>query len=307
MLTIEPACPEKRKANQQAATQLHLLARSHDDPTAEPGTYEGLAETEHGFPPNEYDALAPAPLWDGDGVGGDCASLPSRATSSSWCSWGSAFPSAAAPSFTLPETEGEGHGSGRRDTDRPSLWPWTPSHTASPGSPFPAWWASEHPQAEPSPPQDDGGLGNMDWVPREALAAPNQDGPSGRWRDDPPPPPRSRTPLLHVAARNGHRSVMQSLLRHGVGSVDERWPRAPTGEGGGHGSGVTALHVAVESGYEAIVQLLLQHGADPAAVGGGDDENGNGMTALDLAVRGGHGAIVDLLLHHEPGVRRKGS
>ncbi|KAI0130231.1 ankyrin repeats-domain-containing protein [Xylariales sp. AK1849] len=67
-------------------------------------------------------------------------------------------------------------------------------------------------------------------------------------------PPRaihSNPSLLHVAAENGHREVMQLLLARGGIDVNGR-----------DMTGNTPLQLAVSAGKVEIVQLLLDHGAN---------------------------------------------
>lgn len=52
---------------------------------------------------------------------------------------------------------------------------------------------------------------------------------------------------LHLAARYGHKTVVQLLLENGAKINEE------------DGKKKTALHLAAECGYETVVQLLLRH------------------------------------------------
>jgi hypothetical protein len=71
-------------------------------------------------------------------------------------------------------------------------------------------------------------------------------------------------PPLHLAARNGHASVVKLLLKAGA----EPGSRAPNGG--------TALHCAVQSGHLGSVELLLE--VDPSLVSAAD---ASGVTPLD--------------------------
>uniref|UniRef100_A0A1B0G849 Uncharacterized protein n=1 Tax=Glossina morsitans morsitans TaxID=37546 RepID=A0A1B0G849_GLOMM len=68
---------------------------------------------------------------------------------------------------------------------------------------------------------------------------------------------------LHVAARNGHKKVVEALLAAGI-SVN-----LLTHNG-------TALHEAALCGKKSVVYTLLKAGVDPAAV------DGQGRSALDI-------------------------
>ncbi|KAL2069919.1 hypothetical protein VTL71DRAFT_14598 [Oculimacula yallundae] len=92
--------------------------------------------------------------------------------------------------------------------------------------------------------------------------------------------PSALSPLLHISARQGNRSVLQILLKHGS-AVDERDIQ-----------GRTALHVAAESGHESIVSLLLSNCADIGAV------DMDGKTALYYAVSESRNEVVEMLLSH---------
>lgn len=90
----------------------------------------------------------------------------------------------------------------------------------------------------------------------------------------------SLMPLLHVAARNGNCSMLQTLLEHqaGVNECDAQ--------------GRTALHFAAEQGHEAAVWLLLDNGADNEIC------DADGKSPLFLAVSAGYTIVVDTILSH---------
>lgn len=72
----------------------------------------------------------------------------------------------------------------------------------------------------------------------------------------------SHTPL-HLAGRNGHKNVVEVLLRAGVDV------NSLTASG-------TALHEAALCGKDSVVKLLLEYGSDLSAT------DSDGRTALDL-------------------------
>ncbi|NIA15494.1 MAG: hypothetical protein GWP08_15630 [Nitrospiraceae bacterium] len=84
---------------------------------------------------------------------------------------------------------------------------------------------------------------------------------------------------LHVAARNGHRKLVELLLASGanVMAVEENDTR------------MTALHEAAHQGHAGIVDLLLTMGANPNAI------DGKGRTPLRLAMTGGHAEAAGVL------------
>jgi ankyrin repeat protein len=91
---------------------------------------------------------------------------------------------------------------------------------------------------------------------------------------------------LHLAAMNGHVSVVDALLPRivdvNVRASNNSW------------KGMTALHMAAEKGHVDVVKLLLKR----------DDINVNiadacGMTALHWAAMNGHAEVVELLLEKD--------
>jgi Ankyrin repeats (3 copies) len=87
---------------------------------------------------------------------------------------------------------------------------------------------------------------------------------------------------LHSAAADGHRAVVELLLREmdpeTIGARDEWW-------------GQTALHWAAVYGHGDVVALLLRR-MNPETIGA---QTKDGQTALHLAAEYGHGAVVELL------------
>ncbi|XP_031973260.1 ankyrin-3-like isoform X1 [Corvus moneduloides] len=92
---------------------------------------------------------------------------------------------------------------------------------------------------------------------------------------------RSSETLLHVAAANGHLSIMEYLLSKGArtGAKDRK--------------GRTALHRAAEKGHGGAVKVLLQGGASMHAL---DRE---GKTPLHWAAENNHSHILKMLLKEE--------
>ena len=82
--------------------------------------------------------------------------------------------------------------------------------------------------------------------------------------------------LLHNAARNGHKEIVELLIAKGadVDAKDE--------------DGWTPLHWAVVNGHEETVELLLANGSDVNA------KDNDGETPLDWA----DGEIANLLRKH---------
>ncbi|XP_070691502.1 GA-binding protein subunit beta-2-like [Pempheris klunzingeri] len=85
---------------------------------------------------------------------------------------------------------------------------------------------------------------------------------------------------LHLAARHGHLSTAEALLRAGV-SRDARTKVDKT-----------PLHVAASEGHSVIVDLLVRSGADINA------KDMLKMTALHWAAQHGHREVAELLLRH---------
>ena len=88
--------------------------------------------------------------------------------------------------------------------------------------------------------------------------------------------------LLHKAAIDGHKDVVQLLLDRG-GDPDER-----------NTIGSTSLHWAAKHGHQHVVQLLLDRGADPHTV------NGYGRTVLQEAEGQFHEDAIHLLIDRGP-------
>lgn len=90
---------------------------------------------------------------------------------------------------------------------------------------------------------------------------------------------RNGLTALLLAARSGHRGVVEKLLTSGA-HFESRG-----------GSGKTPLMWAAEMGHEEVVKLLLKAGADPRAVGSAN------QTPLISAAENGHTEVVGLLLN----------
>lgn len=84
---------------------------------------------------------------------------------------------------------------------------------------------------------------------------------------------------LHLAARQGHRTIVQDLLRQSA-DVDARLPDSEQ----------TALHLAAREGHEKIVRLLIDYGADIEA------KDAMGRSPLHQAVRMRHAGVVAYLV-----------
>jgi ankyrin repeat protein len=84
--------------------------------------------------------------------------------------------------------------------------------------------------------------------------------------------------MLHVAAKNGHLSMVKLLLERG-GNIDIQ-----------DESGNTALHYATSAGRKDVVKYLLEHGADVSVV------NAKEQKAIDYASIKGFNEIATLLL-----------
>ena len=84
---------------------------------------------------------------------------------------------------------------------------------------------------------------------------------------------------LHLAAAEGHRTVVELLLKNGADTnaqtKRQEW---------------TPLHIAAVLGYTEVVRSFIAHGTDVNV------KDGRGNTPLDLAKRGGHTEIVELLI-----------
>lgn len=91
---------------------------------------------------------------------------------------------------------------------------------------------------------------------------------------------------IHIAAFNGHASVVRGLIKRTLNNGD----KTPHGE-------TTALQWASRGGYLEVVQTILEHGANVNAQGGAHG------TALQAASRGGHVEVVKLLLVNEANIK----
>jgi ankyrin repeat protein len=117
---------------------------------------------------------------------------------------------------------------------------------------------------------------------------------------------------LHLAARNGHETVIQLLLEKGadVDSKDRKYGRTPLSWAATKGNkavvqlllekgadiedkeyGQTPLFWAAENGNEAVMQLILEKGAE---IDLKDTEYGR--TPLSWVAENGHKAVIQLLL-----------
>jgi ankyrin repeat protein len=110
------------------------------------------------------------------------------------------------------------------------------------------------------------------------VETPGQVGTSPKWT------------ALHIAAQNGHESVLLSLLSYDSTDINAR--------GGIYGS--TPLYQAAMTGHDKAITILLDHGADP--------EKGNiqdRYTPLLIAAERGHKEAVEALLARGAGVNGK--
>ncbi|KAK1895228.1 GA-binding protein subunit beta-2 [Dissostichus eleginoides] len=94
------------------------------------------------------------------------------------------------------------------------------------------------------------------------------------------PNPELGSSPLHLAAKYGHQSTAEVLLRAGV-SRDARTKVDKT-----------PLHIAASEGHYNIVDLLVQHGAEV------DARDMLKMTALHWAAQRGHREVAELLLRY---------
>jgi ankyrin repeat protein len=108
---------------------------------------------------------------------------------------------------------------------------------------------------------------------------------------------------LHLAAKKEHEAVVKLLLEKGA-NVDAKARMKVDG----HPVKGTALHLAAKEGHEAVVKLLLEKGAnvDAKAIMKVDNDPFEG-TALHLAVWTGHEAVVQQLLEKGVDVDSKDS
>uniref|UniRef100_A0A8C4RAC8 ZU5 domain-containing protein n=1 Tax=Eptatretus burgeri TaxID=7764 RepID=A0A8C4RAC8_EPTBU len=104
-----------------------------------------------------------------------------------------------------------------------------------------------------------------------------------------PPPPRTRLPALHAAARKGDTQSVGIILDGGVQGVTEVSKERinNTTE-----SGFTALHIAAHYGSQDVAVLLLDRGADC------NFKANNGITPLHVAAKRGHTELVTTILDH---------
>ena len=84
-------------------------------------------------------------------------------------------------------------------------------------------------------------------------------------------------PPLTYAAFNGHREIVEYLLKRGA-EINAKTE-----------NGSTALFFAARNGHTAIVRLLLENDADPTIA------NENDETAVDAALKGKNTDSVELL------------
>ncbi|OBT95296.2 hypothetical protein VE01_06606 [Pseudogymnoascus verrucosus] len=87
-----------------------------------------------------------------------------------------------------------------------------------------------------------------------------------------------RTPLL-LAARDGHKAIVKSLLNSDIVNIDSK-----------DSHGRTPLSSAAGNGHEGVVKLLLDKGANL------ETEDSSGQTPLSWAAGNGHEGVVKLLL-----------
>lgn len=94
-------------------------------------------------------------------------------------------------------------------------------------------------------------------------------------------------PALHLSAKNGDLSKLNSLLESGI-DVNQQ-----------DSNGVTALHNSASQGHSEITKTLLAKGAEV------DPRTKNSQTPLIYAVQQGHLEVVKLLLAHGADVNAK--
>lgn len=86
--------------------------------------------------------------------------------------------------------------------------------------------------------------------------------------------------LLHAAAQNGHREIVELLLKHGLDleiKSENEW---------------TPLACAAREGKHDVASLLLEHGANISA------QDSDGWTPLMRGALGGHLRLAEMLLKH---------
>ena len=88
-----------------------------------------------------------------------------------------------------------------------------------------------------------------------------------------------RATPLYLAAQNGHKRVVEELVKGGADVNCRLWQMA-----------VTPLFAASERGHQGTVTELLKLGASPHS------RNWNGVTALGVAALAGHVKVVKDLL-----------
>ena len=91
---------------------------------------------------------------------------------------------------------------------------------------------------------------------------------------------------LHIAAREGHKEVVKVLLSHGADVNKANYIDR------------TALHIAAWGGHKDVVEVLLTHGADI------NKASNNGRTPLHLAAMDDHKEVVEVLLTHGADVNK---
>ena len=94
----------------------------------------------------------------------------------------------------------------------------------------------------------------------------------------------NNTPI-HMAAKNGHLSICELLIKW----IENSHPEKIKYANAANSQGSTPLHWAAKFGHLAVCQFLVGKVEDT------DLENGLGATPLSCAVRNGHSAIFHLL------------
>lgn len=105
---------------------------------------------------------------------------------------------------------------------------------------------------------------------------------------DPSLPTSSGATAMHLAAANGHLTVVNALMKANADASAH------------HNSyGYSVLHLAVESGDEEVVRLLIEANVDVS------QQDADGCTALHRAATKGHSKVVHMLLKSNANIAAK--